>query len=114
MEITTTNPLIWIEDKLWERFYKECTLDDMKKARDRKIDISVWNEVLTDYQITRYWEADTIDRFIYFSLPSQPQYIRNKFKTSIANMSREQKRSLTYDGIKIRIDMWKHEEEYYK
>jgi hypothetical protein len=29
-------------------------------------------------------------------------------------MSREQKKALTYDAIKLRIDMWKHDEEYYK
>ena len=114
MELTTTQPLIWIEDKLWERFYKECTIAEMKKARDKKVDISVWKEILTDYQIARYWEADVIDRFLYFSLPSQPKYIQDKFKISIANMSREQKRKLTYEAIKLRIDMWKHEEEYYK
>jgi hypothetical protein len=86
----------------------------MKKARDKKIDISVGKEILTDYQIARYGEADTIDRFLYFSLPSQPKYIRDKFKIAIANMTREQKKKLTYDAIKIRIDMWKSDEEYYK
>jgi hypothetical protein len=85
----------------------------MKRARDKKTDISVGKEILTDYQIARYGEADTIDRFMYFSLPSQPKYIRDKFKIAIANMGREQKKALTYEAIKLRIDMWKHDEVYY-
>ena len=115
MEIAWIQPLCWILDNEWIIHYKECMLDDLQNARKYKVDIlTTNNEVLTDYQVAKYWEADTIHRFLYFSLPGQPKYIRNKFKIAIANMSREQKKALSYDAIKITIDRWKHDEEYYK
>lgn len=113
-EIITTDTLCWIEDRFENRYYKECSLADLKKARDKKVDISVWNEVLTDYFIARYWEADTIDRFLYFALPKYPKFIQDRFKVSLMNMWREQKKKLSYEQIKSTIDNWVKDSEYYK
>lgn len=112
-EIISQEPLCWIEDKFENRYHKECTLKYIADARVAKMDISVWNEVLTDYFIARYGEADTIDRFLYFSLPKYPKFIQDRFKTSLMNMGREQKRKLSYEQIKITVDSWIRDEEYY-
>jgi len=128
-EITNTEPLLWVEDRMENRYFKECTLEAMQFARNQKLDVSVWDsrtidhewkeifvpwiEVLTDKFIARYWKADTVDRFIYFSLPKYPDWVREKFKVSIWNLSREKKKSLTYNAIKITVGQWIHDKKYY-
>lgn len=114
MEITLNKPLCWILDNEWQRHYKECTLDDLQKARSLKTDVRTSNDiVLTDYQISKYWKADTCDMFMYFSLPSYPKKIRDRFKTALSNMSRDQRSNLKYEVIKSRLDSWVEEEKYY-
>lgn len=38
-EIITTQPLCWILDNDGNRHYKECTLEELQKARGYKTDI---------------------------------------------------------------------------
>ena len=114
-ELAPTDPLCWILDNEWIKHYKECTLEELQKARSYKTDILTSdNEVLTDYQISKYWKADTSDMFLYFSLPKYPKHIQDKFKISLLNMSREQRKNLSYWAIKTTLDKWISDEEYYK
>jgi len=54
-EIITTQPLCWILDNERSRHYKECSLEELQKARSYKTDIlTAEDEVLTDYQIAKY------------------------------------------------------------
>lgn len=113
-EIITTNPLCWILDNEGNRHYKECTLEELQKARSYKTDIlTSWDEVLTDYQIAKYWKADVVDRFLYFVLPKYPKKIRDRFNISVVNMWKEQRKNLSYEAIKNALDGWIKEETYY-
>jgi len=113
-EIITTQPLCWILDNERSRHYKECSLEELQKARSYKTDIlTAEDEVLTDYQIAKYWKADIVDRFLYFALPKYPKKIKDRFKISVSSMTKEQRKSLSYDAIKNAIDSWIKEETYY-
>lgn len=127
-EISQKIELCWIIDTEWEKFYKECTIESLQDARNKRRDIRVWDSILykngemikktwdiilTSFQIAKYWKADTADVFIYLSLPKYPDYIQKKLKTAVANMWREQRNSITYEAISQTIKRWIHEENYY-
>lgn len=113
-EIITTQPLCWILDNDGNRHYKECTLEELQKARGYKTDIlTAEDEVLTDYQIAKYWKADIVDRFLYFALPKYPKKIKDRFKVSVSNMTKERRKELSYKNIRNTIDSWIKEESYY-
>lgn len=129
-EIITTQPLCWILDNEGNRHYKECSLEELQIARDKKKDIRVWDslyidsewktckrsgeEMLTDYQISKYWKADIVDRFLYFALPKYPKKIKDRFKISVSNMTKERRKDLSYDAIMITLESWIKEESYYQ
>lgn len=128
-EIITTQPLCWVIDAEWNKYYKECTLESLQNARDKKLDIRVgdniffdkewkeyknpWEEILTHFQISKYGKADTVDIFIYFALPKYPKKIKDRFKISVSNMTKERRKELSYEAIKTTIDSWIKEETYY-
>lgn len=113
-EITNTDPLCWILDNEWHKYYKKCELSDLQKARNNKLDILCeWDIILTHFQISKYWKADTIDRFIFFSLPSYPAEIKRRFKNAIENLPDYRKKTLTYDQISQTVKRWREEDEYY-
>ena len=113
-EITNTDPLCWILDNEWDKYYKKCELQDLQKARNNKLDISCeWDIILTHFQISKYGKADTIDRFIFFSLPSYPSEIKRRFKNAIENLPEYRKKTLTYDQISETVKRWRYEEQYY-
>jgi hypothetical protein len=89
-------------------------LEELQKARDKKQDIKTMNdEVLTNYQIGKYGKADIIDLFLCFSLPCYPRKIRDRFKASVSNISKEKRNSLNYEQVKRTIDSWQEEDKYY-
>jgi len=115
MELITQQPLCWIQDNEWTRHYKECTLEDLQQARKHKVDIlTSSDEVLTDYQVAKYWKADIIDRYIYFVIPKIEPYIQTRFKTMILNFTKQQRENITYEWIKIWVEKQRKDEEYYK
>lgn len=114
MELITQQPLCWIQDNEGNRHYKECTLEDLQSARRQKVDIMTSkDEVLTDYQVAKYWKSDIIDRYIHFVIPKIEPYIQTRFKTMIANMTKQQRESITYEWIKLWVEKQRKDEEYY-
>jgi len=113
-EIITTQPLCWILDNEGNRHYKECSLEELQQARIYKTDIlTAWEEVLTDYQIAKYGKADIVDIFIYFALPKYPKKIKDRFKISVSNMTKDRRRELSYEAIKNTVEWWIKEDNYY-
>ena len=128
-EIIQNIELCYIIDKEWEKFYKECTLESLEKARKDNRDIRIWDSifyskewemikktweiVLTSFNISKYWKADTADIFVYLSLPKYPKKIQDKFKLSLSNMRKEQRNHLSYGVIKYTLDRWIEEDKYY-
>lgn len=113
MEIIENKELCYIIDNDWRKYYKECSLNELQRARKEKMDIMCWNEVLTHYDVKKYWKADISDIFIYFVLPKYPKFIQDKFKTTVNNMSIEKRNKLTYEQIKNAVNRWVEEEKYY-
>lgn len=117
-EIFELKPLCWIRDKDDMIFYKECSYDSLKEARKRLSDIDCfdvkWKKyTITHYEIQKYGEADVIDHFLFFILPKEEKYIRDRFHTLITNMSKKQRSELNYEYVKKWIDKQKEDMAYY-
>lgn len=113
MELITTQPLCYIIDNGGNRHYKECTLEDLQEARKQKLDISCNDEILTHFDISKYWKADIIDRYIHFVIPKLEPYIQTRFKTMILNFTKHQRENITYEWIKQWVEKQRKDEEYY-
>jgi ABC-type phosphate/phosphonate transport system substrate-binding protein len=86
----------------------------LQSARRQKVDIlTSKDEVLTDYQVAKYWKADIIDRYIHFVIPKLEPYIQTRFKTMILNLTKQQRENITYEWIKQWVEKQKKDEEYY-
>lgn len=117
-ELVEQRPLVWIDDKLKNRYYREATYEALKNARKAMSDIDCQDLTgrkctLTHFEIEKFWQADTVDHYLFFALPKEDKDIQRQFHITISNMSKKQRDELTYEKIRRWIESKKQEKKYY-